>query len=131
VTRSVSLILAGLGCAGLAVVGWQGGSSASTTTSNATRTVLTGADLFQAKGCAQCHVGPATQPLVAEGPPLDDAPSWAATRVPDLTAEEYLDQSIRDPSVFRPPLARSGTVMPGLVVSDSEIDALVDYLLQG
>jgi cytochrome c551/c552 len=127
--RPVSLILAGLGCAGLAVVGWQEGSSAST--SNPNRTTLTGVDLFQAKGCARCHVGPANTATGSDGPSLADAPEWAAGRVAGLTAAEYLVQSIRDPTVFRSPQATSDSVMPGLLVSDSEIDALVDYLLQG
>jgi mono/diheme cytochrome c family protein len=90
---------------------------------------LDGAALFSAKGCASCHDGPDSTSLTDAGPPLVAASAWAGERVDGLSAEEYLEQSMRNPSAFISPLARSGDGMPLLQLSDDEIDALVDHLL--
>jgi mono/diheme cytochrome c family protein len=94
---------------------------------------LDGASLFRAKGCATCHLGPDTSPLVDVGPPLVASSSWAGDRVAGLSAEEYLEQSMRDPSAFISPALRPtggpNEGMPTLPLSEDEIDALVEYLL--
>lgn len=92
-----------------------------------------GAGLFQAKGCASCHAGPDTTALMEGFPSLADAPAWAATRRPGLSAEGYLAESLRTPAAFVSP-AFTGSVgptrgMPQLPLTDAEIAALVDYLL--
>ena len=96
---------------------------------------VSGADLFQAKGCATCHNGPDSQARVAVGPPLDRAPDWAGTRRPRMTAAAYLAESIERPAVFISPAFHDGggptTGMPELLLSQTEIDALVAYLLTG
>jgi mono/diheme cytochrome c family protein len=94
---------------------------------------LDGASLFQAKGCATCHLGPDTSPIVDVGPPLVAVSSWAGDRVDGLAAEEYVEQSIRSPSAFISPEYRPtggpNEGMPVLQLSEGEIDALVAYLL--
>jgi hypothetical protein len=66
-------------------------------------------------------------------PNLGDAASWAGQRVPGMTAEGYIAQSIRDPLAVISPEFTGGmgptTGMPALALSDSEVAALVDYLL--
>lgn len=96
---------------------------------------LDGADLFVAKGCAACHVGPDSQPFAGSFPPLDDASSWAGSRKPGMTAEEYLTESMLSPRAFRSPawISSGGPTdgMPELFLNEVEVDALVAYLLAG
>jgi mono/diheme cytochrome c family protein len=92
-----------------------------------------GESLFTVKGCAACHDGPDGTSMIGAGPSLADAPSWAGERVDGLSAEEYLEQSMRSPSAFISPAFQSiggpNDGMPLLQLSDREIGALVDYLL--
>jgi mono/diheme cytochrome c family protein len=94
---------------------------------------LDGASLFTAKGCASCHDGPDGTSMVGVGPSLADAPSWAGQRIDGVSAEDYLEQSMRSPSAFISPEYRPiggpNDGMPLLQLSDREIAALVDYLL--
>jgi mono/diheme cytochrome c family protein len=94
---------------------------------------LDGASLFRAKGCATCHDGPTGPSLTGVGPSLADAPSWAGDRIDGVSAQDYLEQSVRSPSAFISPEYRSSggpsVGMPLLQLSDDEIDRLVDYLL--
>jgi mono/diheme cytochrome c family protein len=96
-------------------------------------TALDGESLFTVKGCAACHDGPDGISMVGAGPSLARAPTWAGERVEGLSAEEYLEQSMRSPSAFISPAYRSiggpNDGMPSLQLSDREIAALVDYLL--
>jgi mono/diheme cytochrome c family protein len=92
-----------------------------------------GATLFQAKGCAGCHAGPDSRPEYADYPSLVDVGEWAGHRRAGMDARAYLAESIRTPGVFVSPAYRGTgpSPMPALGLSDREIDALVDYLLQG
>jgi mono/diheme cytochrome c family protein len=94
---------------------------------------LDGAALFTAKGCAACHDGPDGSSMIGVGPSLADAPSWAGRRIDDVSAEDYLEQSMRSPSAFispaYKPIGGPNDGMPMLQLSDREIAALVDYLL--
>ena len=90
---------------------------------------LDGASLFTVKGCTACHDGPDSTSLADGGPPLVEVASWAGERSEGLSAEGYLEQSMRNPSAFISPRAVSGGSMPLLQLSDDEIEALVDYLL--
>jgi hypothetical protein len=80
-------------------------------------------------------MGPDSSTGFVEYPRLTDAPTWAGSRRPGLAAEEYLEQSMRQPSAFISPAFTAGpspggaSPMPQLQLSDAEIDALVDYLL--
>ena len=119
----------------LAVVGsWIGWRDAGTESVRAAP-VPDGATLFQAKGCATCHSGPASTATMGEFPSLADAASWAGSRRPGVSAEDYLDESIREPWAFlsREFDASDGptTAMPQLGLSDAERDAVVAFLLRG
>lgn len=112
-----------------ATVGWQTESTTGSSTA-----ALDGSTLFQAHGCAACHVGPDSSSASTAFPRLDDAPEWAASRRDGMSAREYLTESIRTPSAFTSPEFTAGgptTAMPDLGLDDAEVDALVDHLLTG
>ncbi len=96
---------------------------------DAARPAMSGAALFQAKGCAACHDGPDSTSPVGVGPSLADAPDWAGTRIEDVAPDEYIRQSIVAPQAFRSPFAAPGAEMPTLALGPDELDALVTYLL--
>jgi mono/diheme cytochrome c family protein len=95
-----------------------------------------GAGLFRSKGCAGCHLGPhsTTTPL-PDFPSLADVSAWADSRIEGVTARDYLTQSIAAPSAFISPEFDGGfgptEEMPLLKLAPEEIEALVDYLLEG
>ena len=95
-----------------------------------------GAQLFLVKGCSSCHVGPDTTASIGAGfPSLAPAPTWAADRRANLSADDYLTESIAAPGVFIAPGFQPGqsgptTGMPQLRLTSNEIEGLVDYLLQ-
>lgn len=87
-----------------------------------------GRSLFQAKGCVGCHQrGDLGQLQI--GPNLTGLASWAATRVEGLDAEEYVRQSITGPQAYLVP-GYEGTEMPTLPLSEAELEALVEFLLE-
>jgi cytochrome c551/c552 len=96
---------------------------------------LDGSALFLAKGCATCHSGPTSTASMGEFPSLADAASWAGARRPGVSAEDYLDESIREPWAFISPEFHAAggptTAMPQLGLSDAERDAVVAFLLAG
>ncbi len=111
-------------------IGWRDEGSEPVRAAHA----VDGATLFQAKGCATCHNGPTSTASMGEFPSLADAASWAGSRRPGMSAEEYLGESIREPWAFRSPeFNASGptTAMPELGLSDAERDAVVAFLLSG
>ncbi len=123
--------------AALTAVVWAGdggGSPAANPVAvSAPASALDGADVFQAKGCATCHIGPGTESSFGIGPSLVALPSTAGSRIPGLGAEEYVRESILDPGAFMAVApARGGPygAMPRLAVSAAELDALVLYLLR-
>jgi cytochrome c551/c552 len=120
--------IAAAGCAAVALV------TATFRPSGEDASALDGGALFTTKGCASCHTGPDSTSFSDAGPSLAAAPSWAADRVAGMTAAEYLEQSMRSPSAFISPAwtgPNGPTIgMPMLQLSDAEVDALVDYLLQ-
>lgn len=125
-----------LGAAGLAaLVGIVAAVARPDAPSGDTATPPDGRALFVDKGCAGCHSGPGT-PAQFPGfaPPLDAAPAWADARVEGLSAEEYLTQSIVDPGAFVSPVwdGPDGptTHMPTLALSDDEVAAIVEFLLE-
>ena len=79
-------------------------------------------------GCITCHSLAEGTNLV--GPSLYAIATTAETRVPGLSAEEYLRQSILEPDAFVVDGYSAG-VMPawGEVLSDAQVGALVEYML--
>lgn len=88
-----------------------------------TETVLEGR-----AGCVTCHS--LSEGVALVGPSLYAIGTTAETRVPGLTAEEYLRQSIVEPDAYVVEGYSDG-VMPAWseVLSDAQVDALVDYML--
>jgi cytochrome c peroxidase len=80
-------------------------------------------------GCATCHsLSPET---VIVGPTMAQIGQAAAQRVPGMTAEEYLRQSIIDPNAYVVD-GFTPNIMPrqyGEKLTTEEIDNLVDYML--
>ena len=88
-----------------------------------------GRSLFQAKGCVGCHQrGDLGQFQIA--PNLTGLASWAGTRVEGLDAEEYIRQSITHPQAYVVS-GYDGIEMPTLSLSDAELEAVVEFLLDG
>lgn len=86
-----------------------------------------GRSLFQAKGCVGCHQrGDLGQSQV--GPNLTGLASWAGVRVEGLSAQEYVRQSLREPKAYIVS-AYTEVEMPTLSLSEAEVEALVEFLL--
>ncbi len=80
-------------------------------------------------GCRVCHsLDPG---VVIIGPSFDGVATAAITRVPGLTAEEYLRQSIVDPDAHVVEGFDSGVMLQnfGKTLTDEQIDNLVAFLL--
>ena len=90
----------------------------------------TGEQIFTAAGCAGCHTfGPAGSNGTI-GPNLDELAAAAAKREPGKSAEEYVRESLLKPEAFLAP--GFGNAMPSFEgrLTDEQIQALTDYLLQ-
>jgi mono/diheme cytochrome c family protein len=90
----------------------------------------TGDQIFTAAGCAGCHTfGPAGSNGTI-GPSLDELKTQAGNIEPGKSAEEYVRESIEDPSAFI--VEGYSNVMPQFKgkLTDEQINALVEYLLQ-
>ena len=81
-------------------------------------------------GCAACHAieGISTG---AVGPDLTHLGTDASTRKPGMSAEAYVEESIRAPEAFVAPGGIPGIMTAALTsgLSDDEVKALVDFLL--
>ncbi len=85
-------------------------------------------------GCAACHtIEGVTAGLV--GPDLTHIGTDAGTRKPGVSAEAYIEESIRKPEVFVAEGVERAT--PGLMtaaltakLTDGQVDALVEFLLK-
>ena len=88
--------------------------------------------LFLSKGCTGCHSiqGVATTGQV--GPDLTSVSQVAGARVPGLSATEYIAQSLAEPQAFVVPgyEATTAGAMPDFNLTEDEISALVDFLLE-
>ena len=92
-----------------------------------------------AGGCSACHTieGVAAGIL---GPNLTHVASTAGGRIPGLSAEEYIRESILEPDAYTAAPPDEGidkaypeglmqATMAGIVLSDEDVDNLVEYLL--
>src|SRR5204862_2818824 len=69
----------------------------------ATDPIARGRQVYRELGCANCHEGSIANFFRPVGPPLDHVGQAAAKRVPGLSAEDYLRQSITDPPDYLVP----------------------------
>ena len=92
--------------------------------------VSRGQVVYQSNICGACHTLGSLSAGVA-GPNLTQVGSTAASRLPDLSAEAYIRQSILDPNAFVVD-GFTPDVMPknfGELLSTSQLDDLVAFLL--
>ena len=100
-----------------------------------------GRDLFTGGGgCSACHTIDGTAQGVL-GPDQSRIGAQAASRIPGYTAEQYIRESITDPCAYTVTPADAGitrqydcnlmvATMSGIRLSETDIDALVAFLLQ-
>ena len=87
---------------------------------------------FQVLWCSTCHkIDSVSGSIGGIGPDLTNIGTDAATRLPGLSAQEYIKQSIIDPGAFvvegYPNYLMTLSVTGSL--TDQQVDALVDFLL--
>jgi mono/diheme cytochrome c family protein len=90
----------------------------------------TGDQIFTAAGCAGCHTfGPAGSNGTI-GPRLDELKTQAGKIEPGKSAEEYIRESLEDPGAFI--VQGYPNAMPSFKgrLTDQQIQAVIDYLLQ-
>ena len=96
---------------------------------------ITGAGQGAATPCVTCHTVEGVNEAVGLlGPDLSHIGTEAANRQPGLSAEDYLEQSIREPEAFIPEGVYRA--VPGLMLNaitagltDEDVEALVAFLL--
>lgn len=91
--------------------------------------VARGRQVYRALGCASCHEGSLFNLFRPVGPPLDHAGRVAAERVPGLSADDYLRQSVADPGAYLVP-GYPDSMPRGLAkdLSPADLAALLAYL---
>ncbi|MCA9923843.1 MAG: c-type cytochrome, partial [Anaerolineales bacterium] len=87
-------------------------------------------------GCGACHAIGSLGEAHKVGPDLSAIGITAGDRVPDLTAAEYLRQSILEPNAFIAPDCPNGPCIPNIMPRDygtrllpEQVDLIVAYLL--
>jgi mono/diheme cytochrome c family protein len=90
----------------------------------------TGEQIFTAAGCAGCHTFAPAGSNGTIGPSLNELKTQAGNIEPGKSAEEYVRESIEDPSAFI--VQGFPNAMPAFKgrLTDEQVQALVDYLLQ-
>jgi mono/diheme cytochrome c family protein len=90
----------------------------------------TGQQIFTAAGCAGCHTFSPAKSTGTIGPNLNQLKTEAAKMEKGKTADQYIRESIEDPSAFI--VKGFPNAMPSFKgrLSDAQIKALIDFLLQ-
>jgi mono/diheme cytochrome c family protein len=90
----------------------------------------TGQQIFTAAGCAGCHTFTPAKSTGNIGPNLDQLKTQAGKIEPGKSADEYIRESIEDPSAFI--VKGYPNAMPSFKgrLTDAQIKALIDFLLQ-
>ncbi|MCB8984360.1 MAG: hypothetical protein H6659_11080 [Ardenticatenaceae bacterium] len=93
-------------------------------------------DIILNSGCGSCHKIGALGEGHKVGPDLSGIGLVAGSRVPGLSAEEYLRQSILDPNAFIVPDCPNGPCIPNIMprdyesrLSPAQLQLVIDYLL--
>lgn len=89
-----------------------------------------GQSIFSSLGCGSCHTFTPAGSSADVGPDLDELADLAGERKPGTDAEEYVRESLTDPNAFV--VEGFQGVMPSFAeqLSEEQLDALVEYLLQ-
>jgi cytochrome c5 len=95
----------------------------------ATDPIARGRQVYRTLGCASCHEGSLFNLFRPVGPPLSEVGRAAGERVPGLSAEDYLRQSVTDPGAHLVP-GYPDSMPRGLSrdLSPEDLAALVAYL---
>ena len=95
----------------------------------ATDPIARGRQVYRAMGCATCHEPSLFNLFRPVGPPLNEAGLIGRKRVPGMSAEDYLRQSITDPGAYVVP-GYPDSMPRGLArdLSPEDLAALVAYL---
>jgi mono/diheme cytochrome c family protein len=95
----------------------------------ATDPIARGRQVYRTLGCATCHEASISNLFRPVGPSLDQAGLVGAKRVPGMSTEDYLRQSITDPGAYlvlgypdSMPRSLAGDLSP------ADLAALVAYL---
>jgi mono/diheme cytochrome c family protein len=90
----------------------------------------TGQQIFTAAGCAGCHTFAPAKSTGTIGPNLNELKTQAGNIEKGKTAEEYVRESIEDPGAFL--VKGYPNAMPPFKgkLTDAQIQALIDFLLQ-
>lgn len=112
-------------------------AAASSSSASPVVAATTPQDMLIALGCNACHALEGVEGMVGKvGPDLTHVGAQAATRQPDLSAEEYIRESILDPNAHIAPECPTGpctspSLMPqifGDKLTAKQLETLVDYL---
>lgn len=90
---------------------------------------ILGATVFTSQGCSGCHKVDSDEKLV--GPGLLNIFSTASTREVGVSSNDYIYQSIREPSAFIVDTYASPSVMPAFnssTISEQDMRNLIAYL---
>ena len=95
----------------------------------ATDPIARGRQVYRTLGCATCHEASISNLFRPVGPSLSEAGLVGRKRVPGMSAEDYLLQSINDPGVYLVP-GYPDSMPRGIAgeLSPEELAALVAYL---
>jgi cytochrome c oxidase subunit 2 len=90
----------------------------------------TGQQIFTAAGCAGCHTFSPAKSTGTIGPNLNELKTQAAKMEKGKTADAYIRESIEDPGAFI--VKGFPNAMPSFKgrLTDAQIKALIDFLLQ-
>ena len=95
----------------------------------ATDPIARGRQVYRELGCANCHEGSIANFFRPVGPTLNEAGLIGRKRIPGMSAEDYLRQSITDPGAYVVP-GYLDSMPRGLAkeLSPEDLAALVAYL---
>lgn len=96
---------------------------------SATDPIARGRQVYRTLGCASCHEPSLFNLFRPVGPRLDDVGRVAGERLPGMSPEDYLHQSITDPGAYLVP-GYPDSMPRGLSkdLSPEDLAALVAYL---
>ncbi|HEV8229852.1 MAG TPA: c-type cytochrome [Candidatus Limnocylindria bacterium] len=95
----------------------------------ATDPVARGRQLYRSLGCPSCHEGGVFNLFRPVGPPLGEIGLVGRKRIPGMSAEDYIRQSITDPGAYVVP-GYPDSMPRGIArdLSPEDLAALVGYL---
>jgi cytochrome c553 len=95
----------------------------------ATDPIARGRQVYRSLGCANCHEPSISNLFRPVGPPLNEIGLVGRKRIPGMSAEDYIRQSITDPGAYVVP-GYPDSMPRGLArdLSPADLAALVAYL---